>query len=78
MRDLKEVWARVRGGKSDEKHRETSHQCLTQYDRIANTGLGSTFKFEYLIILVGSDSGELSAREDEGLPGVPVEAVDVV
>ena len=32
----------------------------------------------YLVILICCDSGELSAREDEGLPSLPVEAVDVI
>ena len=34
--------------------------------------------YVHLVVLVGSHSRELSAREDEGLPSVPVEAVDVV
>ena len=32
----------------------------------------------YLIVLVGSDSGELGARENERLSSVPIEAVDVL
>lgn len=31
-----------------------------------------------LVILVGCDSSELSAREDEGLSGLPVQVVDVI
>lgn len=33
---------------------------------------------EYLVILVGSDCGELSAREDERLTSFPIEAIDIV